>query len=177
MSHPLRVLLIEDVESDALVLVDRLRGGGYELDWRRVDTLPDVRAMLSGAAWDIILCDNYLPTFRSLDVLDLMHELGLDLPLIVVSGRMTEAETVAAMRAGARDYIRKESMARLVPAIVRELRDTQIRKERQAAHEEIRLLQSIASAINDTSDVHLALGSVLRQVCTGCHWVLGQAWL
>ena len=177
MNHPLRVLLIEDMESDALVLVDRLRRGGYELDWRRVDTLPEVRAMLSESPWDIILCDNNLPSFRSLDVLALMHERGLDWPLIVVSGRMTEAETVAAMKAGARDYIRKESMARLVPAIVRELRDTEIRKERQAAHEEIRLLQSIASAISDTADVHLALGSVLRQVCTSCHWAVGQAWL
>ncbi|MBC8003402.1 MAG: response regulator [Opitutaceae bacterium] len=177
MSHSLRVLLIEDMESDALVLVDRLRRGGYEPDWRRVDSLLEVRAVFAGAPWDIILCDNHLPSFRSLDVLSLMHELGLDWPLIVVSGRMTEAETVAAMKAGARDYIRKESMARLVPAIVRELRDTQIRKERQTAHQEIRLLQSIASAISDTSDVHLALGSVLRQVCVSCHWVLGQAWL
>ena len=177
MRHPLRVLLIEDIESDALLLVDRLRLGGYEPDWRRLDTLPEVRSALSEAAWDIILCDNTLLSFRSLDVLELMRELGLDWPLIVVSVRMSEAETVAAMRAGARDYIRKESMARLVPAIVRELRDTQIRKERQAALEEIRLVQSIASAISETSDVHLALGSVLRQVCTSCRWGLGQAWL
>jgi two-component system, NarL family, sensor histidine kinase UhpB len=139
MGAPLTVLLIEDSEDDALLLLRELRRGGYEPTSRRVDTAAGMEAALDERAWDIVISDHSMPSFSSLAALKLLRDRGFaDLPFIIVSGQIGEDVAVAAMRAGAQDYLMKDSLARLTSAIERELREAEIRRERRRAEEEYR---------------------------------------
>ena len=133
--RPLRVLLVEDSENDAMLLLRELRCGGYEPSCQRVDTPEAMEAALKdaddrGEPWEIIISDYYMPRFRGPDALATVRRLGYDTPFIVVSGKAGEDLAVEIMKAGAHDYITKENMARLNPAIERELREAQVRRER-----------------------------------------------
>src|ERR687889_940564 len=139
MGMPLRVLLVEDSEDDALLLVRMLRRGGYEPAWERVDTPSAMEAALDGRSWDLIISDHSMPAFSSLAALGLLRRKGLvDLPFIIVSGRIGEDAAVSAMKAGAQDYLMKDNLARLNSAIERELRDAEVRRERRQAEEKYR---------------------------------------
>ena len=85
MSTPIRVLLVEDSETDARLLIRRLRQGGYDPTFQRVETQPDMAAALANESWDIIISDYVLPRFSALDALDCFHQSGLDLPFLIVS--------------------------------------------------------------------------------------------
>lgn len=134
----LRLLIIDDCEDDALLLLHRFRAANYAVTWERVDNADAMRAALTARAWDLILCDHRMPRFNALAALALMQELGLDLPFIIVSGVIEEETAIAAMRAGAHDYLTKEKLERLVPAVERELREARHRAERHAALEALR---------------------------------------
>ena len=134
----LRVLIIEDSEFDARILVNLLKQGGYEPQFQRVDTLPDFKAMLMERAWDVILADYNLPTFNAPAALKVLQETGLDLPFIIVSGGIGEDTAVAAMKAGAHDYLMKGNLARLVPAVERELREAETRVARKQVEAALR---------------------------------------
>jgi PAS domain S-box-containing protein len=143
--RPLRVLLIEDSEDDALVLERHLRRAGFSPLLFRVETAESMRQALGSNAdggghgcWDVILSDYNLPTFSAPEALKLLEESGIDLPFIVMSGAVSEETAVAAMRAGAHDYVSKQNMARLVPAIERELGEAQARRQRFAAETALR---------------------------------------
>src|ERR687895_1309796 len=139
MSMPLRVLLVEDSEDDALLLVRMLRRGGYDPAWERVDTPAAMEAALDGGSWDLIISDHSMPAFSSLAALGLLRRKGfVDLPFIIVSGRIGEDAAVSAMKAGADDYLMKDNLARLNSAIERELRDAEVRRERRQAQEKYR---------------------------------------
>jgi two-component system, NarL family, sensor histidine kinase UhpB len=139
MGMPLRVLLVEDSEDDALLLVRMLRRGGYDPAWERVDTPAAMEAALDGRSWDLIISDHSMPAFSSLAALGLLRRKGLvDLPFIIVSGRIGEDAAVSAMKAGAQDYLMKDNLARLNSAIERELRDAEVRRERRQAEEKYR---------------------------------------
>lgn len=146
MSTPLRILIVEDSEDDALLLLRELRSGGYDPVSERVETPEAMKQALEARPWDIILSDYTLPQFSGLAALALLQESGLDLPFIIVSGNIGEAIAVRAMKAGAHDYLIKGSMARLVPAVERELRDAEIRRERTRAetslHEQSQLMEA-----------------------------------
>lgn len=135
MSKSLRVLNIEDSESDALLLLHELRKGGYEPEFMKVDTSDEMKTALKGNIWDVVISDYVMPGFSGLDALKLLKESGLDLPFIIVSGKIGEDIAVGAMKAGAHDYIVKGNLARLVPAIERELRDAETRRQRRKADE------------------------------------------
>jgi signal transduction histidine kinase len=130
--RPLRVLVIEDSEMDARLLVRKLARGGYEVEHERVETPAGMRTALETKTWDVILSDFSLPHFSAPQALSLLREIGLDLPLIIVSGTIGEETAVESMRAGARDFVVKDKLARLVPAIARELREAGLRRERLA---------------------------------------------
>ncbi|HKH38887.1 MAG TPA: response regulator, partial [Rubrobacter sp.] len=131
---PLNVLLVEDSEDDALLLVRMLRRGGYDPAWERVDTQSAMEAALDGGSWDLIISDHSMPAFSSLAALGLLKRKGfVDLPFIIVSGRIGEDAAVSAMKAGAQDYLMKDNLARLNSAIERELRDAEVRRERRQA--------------------------------------------
>jgi two-component system, NarL family, sensor histidine kinase UhpB len=139
MGIPLSVLLVEDSEDDALLLIRRLRRGGYDPTWERVETAAAMEAALDARSWELIISDHSMPTFSSLAALALLRRKGfVDLPFIIVSGRIGEDAAVSAMKAGVHDYIMKDNLARLNSAIERELRDAKVRRDRRQAEEKYR---------------------------------------
>jgi len=133
MKHSLRILLVEDSDDDALLLLRQLKRGGYELIHERVDSSDDLKAALEKQGWDIVISDYAMPGFSGLDALRLVQEKGLDVPFLLVSGQIGEDMAVAAMKAGAHDYLMKDKLARLVPAVERELREAEVRRARKRA--------------------------------------------
>jgi signal transduction histidine kinase len=127
---PLRVLMVEDSEDDALLVTLALRRGGYAPELRRVDSPEGLRAALAAAAWDVVVSDYSLPGFDGLAALRLVREQG-DLPFVLVSGTIGEERAVEALKAGAGDFVGKQNLTRLVPAIEREIRDAALRRERR----------------------------------------------
>lgn len=137
-SRPLRVLVVEDSEFDARVMLNELRMGGYEPHYRRVETAEQMRAALTEQTWDVVLADYHLPEFSAPKALQLLHELGLDIPFVVVSGGIGDDIAVECMRSGAHDYLMKGNLARLAPAVERELREAKVRTARAEAEQQMR---------------------------------------
>src|SRR3989454_12043132 len=138
MGVPLRLLLVEDSENDALLLVRELTRAGFELVVERVETAGAMQAALGRRGWDIVLGDSSMPQFGGAAALALLRERGLDVPFIIVSGTIGEERAVAAMKAGASDYVPKDKLKRLVPVIERELREAAGRRERRRAEAALR---------------------------------------
>ena len=155
MSKPLRVLIVEDSEDDALLVLRELERRGYEVTSQRVETAEAMSAALDEESWDIILADYAMPQFSGPAALELLQGKGLDLPFIVVSGTIGEEVAVACMRVGAHDYLLKDNLARLTPAVERELRDVEVRRQRtlaeEALHESEERLRAIFEAAKDVS--------------------------
>jgi two-component system, cell cycle sensor histidine kinase and response regulator CckA len=135
---PLRVLIVEDSEDDLLLLLRELRRGEYTLDYVRVETAVEMQAALDRQAWDIVIADYTLPRFSAPAALELLQQQHQNLPFIIVSGTIGEDAAVAAMRAGAHDYLLKNNLVRLVPAVARELREAQERQKRLDAEQALR---------------------------------------
>ena len=136
MSTPLRVLIVEDQEDDAALMLRELRRSQFDPVSERVETEQEMSAALEEGGWEVVLCDHGLPRFNSLQALKLLHETGLDLPFIIVSGSIGEDLAVAAMKSGAHDYILKGNLARLGPAVERELREAEGRQARRNAEDQ-----------------------------------------
>ena len=139
----LRALIIEDNEDDAELLLRHL-GGTYDLEYERVDTAQAARAALTDKSWEIVLSDFQMPTFSAPEALEIVKELNLGIPFIIISGTIGEETAVQSMLAGADDFFVKGNLRRLVAAIERELRESQITREKREA--EIRLNLAISSA-------------------------------
>ncbi|MBI3546058.1 MAG: EAL domain-containing protein [Gammaproteobacteria bacterium] len=134
----LKLLLVEDSADDAELLLAELRRGGFAPEARRVETPEDMRSALQDENWDMIVADYSMPRFSATAALRLLRRTGLDLPFIIVSGTIGEATAVAAMKAGAHDYLVKSDLTRLVPAVQRELREAMVRRERNNAEAQIK---------------------------------------
>ena len=134
----LRLLLVEDNPDDAELILRTLRKGGYNLDSLRVDNEQDLRSALENSTWDIVLSDYSLPGFSGLAALNVLKELNLDIPFMIISGTIGEDVAVEAMRLGAHDYLMKNNLIRLVPAIQRELHDANERYARRIAEQTLR---------------------------------------
>ena len=177
MSTPLRVLIVEDSEDDAALLVRELRRGGYDPSFLRVDTAGGMKAALDSHLWDVIICDHSMPLFSAPAALSILQEAHLDLPFIIASGTIGEEAAVNAMKSGAHDYILKDNLARLIPAIDRELREAVVRKGRREGEWEQRRLHQVLvkergdfeqrvkelTALNELFQVHLAQRSEAAQ--------------
>ncbi|PSM49189.1 hybrid sensor histidine kinase/response regulator [Chroococcidiopsis sp. CCALA 051] len=138
VSKPLRILLVEDSEDDAELLVCHLERHNYDVEWLRVETPEAMSSALDRQQWDIILADYSLPKFNATAALHVLQSKALDIPFIIVSGNIGEETAVAAMKAGAHDYIMKGNLARLVPAIEREIEEAASRRERQRIQLELK---------------------------------------
>jgi signal transduction histidine kinase len=138
MSHSLRVLLVEDSDDDATLLKLALQRGGYSVDCECVHTPEALEAALRHRQWDIVISDYVMPRFNGIDALKLLQSQRIDIPFIIVSGHIGEELAVAAMKAGADDYVMKDRLARLVPAVARELREAESRRARRASEEALR---------------------------------------
>ncbi len=132
MSLPLRVLLVEDSEDDALLLMRELRRGGYLPNCERVDTLDAFSKALAEQDWDLIIADYLLPQFSGLAALKYLKSCNLDIPFLIISGIIDEHMAVEAMKSGAHDYLMKDNLKRLVPTVERELREAGERRSRRA---------------------------------------------
>jgi two-component system cell cycle sensor histidine kinase/response regulator CckA len=129
----LRVLLVEDSEEDAFLIKRALRQESFDPIIGRVETPEAMRAALARQAWDVVISDHKMPRFSGLAALQLLQDGGLDLPFILVSGTIGEETAVAAMKAGAHDYVMKDNLARLAPAVERELQEAEVRRARRQA--------------------------------------------
>lgn len=138
MAAPLRVLIVEDSEDDAALMVRELRRHGYDLTFERVQTVQAMKAALDTQQWDVILSDYSMPSFNAPAALRLVQDRGIDIPFIIVSGTVGEETAVAAMKAGAHDFFAKNKLTRLVPAIERELQEVEGRRKRRWAEEQLR---------------------------------------
>ena len=148
---PLRVLVVEDSARDAELVVREIRRSYPNVSWQRVESSVEMREALAGGKWDIVVSDFSLPQFDGLAALNLLRENHPDTPFVIVSGEIGEETAIAAMRAGAQDFVMKDKLARLRPAIDREMRDAQARRERRLAREEIRAaLYGIADGVITT---------------------------
>jgi PAS domain S-box-containing protein len=153
MAEPLRVLLVEDSPDDALLLEREIRRGGFDLSLTRVENEAQFLSAMS-QTWDVVVSDYVLPRFTALGVLRHLRHLHLDIPTIVVSGTVTESELVEAMKAGAHDYVQKQSLSRLVVAIRRELGEAAGRRRRREAEDALREAQErFRFVVENTADV------------------------
>lgn len=150
MNKPLRVLIVEDSESDAIVLLSLLRRGGFEPDFVRVDNAADLRAALEGRKWDVVLSDHLMAGFDSKAALALVRAVDPDVPFLIVSGAIGDEAAVFAMKSGAQDYLMKSNLNRLVVAVERELKETENRRARRVAErallaqeEELRIAREV----------------------------------
>lgn len=136
----IRVLVVEDSEDDAQLIVRELRRGGYTVEFERVQTKADMQAALARRPWDVVLSDYTMPQFSALGALEALKDSGLDLPFLVISGTVGEDTAIAALKAGAHDFLLKGKLARLIPAIERELREAEIRRSHREAESRYQLL-------------------------------------
>ncbi len=135
MNISLRVLIVDDSDDDAKLMIRQLRNGGYDPKWKRVETAETMKAALESQQWDVILCDYKMPRFNSPAALKVLQDIKIDIPFIIVSGAIGEDTAVAAMKSGAHDFLMKDKLAKLVVAIEREIREAKIRQEKKTADE------------------------------------------
>ncbi len=154
----LRVLLIEDSDDDALLLMRELRRGGFDPVWQRVESPEALHEALDATDWDLVTCDWVMPKFSAPEALELLRARRCDLPVIIVSGEVGEEVAVSALRSGARDYVSKQKLVRLVPAITRELQEYADHQARRLAEASLRRAQDrLRVFIEQASDLIFTL--------------------
>ncbi|MFA6401196.1 MAG: PAS domain S-box protein [Salinivirgaceae bacterium] len=141
MKTALRILIVEDSEDDALLVLRQLKKGDFDIDFERVETAEKMKEALGQKTWDIVLSDFIMPHFNGLEALQLLKETGIDIPFIIISGTIGEETAVEAMKAGAHDYIMKNNLKRLLPAVERELRESNSRAERKLLEQKQKLTE------------------------------------
>lgn len=174
MTKLLKALIVEDNERDAVLLMRELNRGGYELNSERVETAEALNAALDREVWDIVLSDYSMPRFSAPAALALVRKRGFDLPFIIVSGTVGEETAVEAMRAGADDFMPKGALARLLPAIDRELREGAARAERKKMREQLLISERMASVGMLSASVAHEINNPLAVVLANLEIVLQQ---
>jgi PAS domain S-box-containing protein len=150
--RPLRVLIVEDSENDALLLVRELKKGGYEPDYERVETPEAMEKALAASEWDVVVSDYRLPRFGAPEALRVAREAGSDAPFIVVSGKVGEEAAVEVMKAGAYDFLSKGNLARLCPTVERGLAEVE---KRRHAGEELHRRDGVLDAVRFAAESFL----------------------
>jgi response regulator RpfG family c-di-GMP phosphodiesterase len=145
VTKALHILLIEDSDDDARLLLRELRRIGYDVDAQRIETAEELRSALALRDWDLVLCDYSLPHLDPPQALEIIKTTGQDLPFIIVSGTIGEESAINALKAGAHDFIIKGKYARLGPAIERELGEAMVRRQRRQAEIDLREKEELLS--------------------------------
>src|SRR2546428_1377365 len=138
MTRPLRVLILEDSDDDAALLLRELRRQNYEPVYARADTAKGMNEALERETWSLVISDYSMPPFTAMQALEILKRRSLDLPFIIVSGTIGEETAAIAMKSGAHDFLTKDKLTRLGAAVERELRDAEERRERKKAEEALR---------------------------------------
>lgn len=149
MATLLRLLVIDDSEDDARLIVRELQHGGYEVIWERVETAAALVAALRRQAWNVVTCEWHMPQCSQATALAILTEHGVDVPIIIVSGQVGEELGVTAVRGGVHDFVSKRALARLCPAIERELRATEVRRVARQVEQDLRLGSEIATQLSE----------------------------
>jgi PAS domain S-box-containing protein len=149
MMSPIRVLIIEDNEDDSILEIDALIHGGFTIDYERIETREALQHALDKKTWDCIISDYAMPRFSGLEALDELKKSGKDIPFILISGTIGEETAVAAMKAGASDYIMKNNLNRLIPAFERELREAESRRLKKQAEAAIQFERILLRTLID----------------------------
>src|SRR5829696_4040357 len=177
MRTHLRILLIEDSEDDARLVLREVQRGGYEVEFERVETAEAMQAALTHQAWDLIICDFSLPRFSAPKALELLQKSGIDLPFIIASGTIGEESAVNALKAGAHDFIIKGNFARLLPAIQRELKEAETRRERRERERELEAIALVSASLRTARTFNEMLSRLLDQTLTLVEVEAGSIWL
>jgi len=172
----LRILLVEDSEDDARLVLREIQRGGYEVEYERVETAEVMQAALVRQAWDLVICDFSLPRFSAPNALELLKKSGYDIPFIIVSGTIGEESAVNALKAGAHDFIIKGNYARLIPAIERELKEAKMRRERRERERELEAIASVSAILRTTKNLDQMLSSLLDQALQLVEGEAGSIW-
>lgn len=173
----IRVLVVEDNEDDAHLLLREIKKGGYEVEYARVETAATMRAALERQAWDLVICDFSLPHFSAPRALELLKESRFDIPFIIASGTIGEESAVNALKAGAHDFIIKGNYARLIPAIERELKEAEIRRERRERERELEAIAAVSSILRKAKNLTEMLSRLLDQALQLVEGETGSIWL
>ena len=187
MRQPLRALIVEDSRDDADLLVMELSRAGYEVSFERVQSRSAMEAALARGPWDVVLCDYSLPGFDALGALEVVSSSELDVPFLIISGTVGEEIAVEALRSGAHDYLLKDRLGRLRPAIERERREVALRSERRAAAEKLRVSEErFRTLVDSMEDLVFTLdrdliydgvfGSWLKREGIAPEQMLGRSW-
>jgi two-component system cell cycle sensor histidine kinase/response regulator CckA len=160
MNFPLRVLIVEDSATDARLVVQELQRTGHPLEFERVETAGDMRAALDRPTWDAVIADWTMPRFTASEALAILKEKGLDLPFIIVSGTIGEETAVEAMRAGAHDYVLKDRLRRLMPAVEREVRECNDRRARRQAEAAFRESEARFRRLTESGIIGITVSNV-----------------
>ncbi len=164
MTDTLRVLLVEDSPTDAKVVMQELRRTGCLVEFERVETAQAMRAALEEKPWDLVISDWSMPKFSAPAALAILKEKGLDLPFIIVSGTIGEEHAVEAMRTGAHDYVLKDKLGRLAPAVERELRECRERRARRQAEDALRQSEARFRRLAESGIVGIVVADVLGNI-------------
>ena len=170
----LKVLILKDSEDDALLIVDELRRGGFDPTYKRVESRERFTEELS-EGWELILADVSLPSFSGGDALKVLNEGGGDIPLIAISGTLSEEAAVSLLRSGAKDFIVKTNLSRLVPAVRRELGEASVRRKQRLLEQELKeseelnqsILENSPTPISITVDARIVYANPSRLKLTG----------
>lgn len=174
MGRPLRVLIVEDSESDAKLLLREIRKGGFDPLFERVDDASGMRAALERQEWDLVISDWAMPGFGALEALAVMKQRGLDLPFIIVSGAIGEEIAVEGMKAGAHDFLLKDKLNRLVPAIERELREASIRRDRDKMQKYLQMSDRMVSMGTPAAGVAHEVNNPLAYVISNLEFAIDE---
>jgi putative nucleotidyltransferase with HDIG domain len=160
--------MVEDNLDDALLTIRVLRRGGFEPVYQRVDNKRDLISALQQENWEIVISDYSMPQFNGLDALKIVMEHGLEIPFIIISGNIGEETAVAAMKAGAHDYIMKGNLARLVPAVERELREAEVRRARKRAERQVYRVNRALRVLSECNQIQMRATNeqeLLQDIC------------
>jgi putative nucleotidyltransferase with HDIG domain len=177
MGIRLRILLIEDSEDDAHLVLREVQRGGYEVEAQRVETAESMQAALKRQQWDLILCDFSLPRFSAPRALEILKQSGLDVPFIIVSGTIGEESAVNALKAGAHDFIIKGNFARLLPAIQRELKEAEVRREQRERERELEAIAAVSATLRTAKTLNEMLARLLDHAIALVQGEAGSIWL
>lgn len=166
MKRRVRILIVEDRRDDAELLAHALEDAQYELDTLQVSDEAAMTEALQAREWDLICTDHQMPNFSSRGALRVLRESGKDIPLILVSGSVGEMEAVEILREGARDYILKDNIHRLPPAVDRELRESRNRQEKRIAQE------ALGRSLKELSDIKFAIDQASILATTDANGVI-----
>jgi response regulator RpfG family c-di-GMP phosphodiesterase len=174
---PIKLLLVEDSDDDAQLILRELQRGEYSVEFERVETAENLRAALTRQTWDLIISDYSLPQFNAPAALALLQDMGIDLPFIIASGTIGEETAISALKAGAHDFVIKGNLARLIPAIEREMRDAKVRNEHIQRERELEAIAAVGAALRKSKSLDEMLSHLLDNTLEIIQVRSGSIWL